>query len=116
MVHCTIQDWSKYVADILRGMAGKPAILPAEAYKKLSTPPFDGDYALGWIVTEREWAGGTVLTHSGSNTMNFATVWIAPERDLAVLACTNQGGDAAQAACDAAVTALIKHHAASAGK
>ena len=60
-VHCTIQDWSKYVADFLRGMTGKPALLPAAAYEKLSTPPFGGDYALGWIVTERDWAGGTVL-------------------------------------------------------
>jgi CubicO group peptidase (beta-lactamase class C family) len=115
-VHCTIQDWSKYVADFLRGMNGKPALLPADAYKKLSAPPFGGDYALGWIVTQREWAGGTALTHSGSNTMNFATVWIAPARDFAVLACTNQGGDVAQAACDAAAAALIQHHAASAGK
>ena len=115
-VHCTIQDWSKYVADFLRGMTGKPALLPTAAYKKLSTPPFGGDYALGWIVTERDWAGGTVLTHGGSNTMNFATVWIAPQRDFAILACTNQGGDAAQAACDAAVGALIEHHTATTGK
>ena len=57
-----------------------------------------------------------MLTHSGSNTMNYATVWIAPERDFAILACTNQGGDAAQAACDAAVVALLAHHTAPAGK
>ena len=115
-VHCTIGDWSKYVADFLRGMTGEPALLPSAAYKKLSTPPFGGEYALGWIVTERDWAGGTVLTHSGSNTWNFATVWIAPRRDFAILVCTNQGGDAARAACDAAVTALIEHHAATAGQ
>src|SRR4029079_7321634 len=78
-VHCTIQDWAKYVADFFRGIIGNPPLLPTDAYKKLSTPPFGGDYALGWIVTQREWAGGTVLTHSGSNTMNYATVWIAPE-------------------------------------
>ena len=46
-VHCTIQDWSKYVADFLRGMTGKPALLPSAAYKKLSTPPFGGEYAVG---------------------------------------------------------------------
>jgi CubicO group peptidase (beta-lactamase class C family) len=115
-VYCTMQDWSKYVADFLRGLTGKPALLPAAAYKKLSTPPFGGEYALGWIVAQREWAGGMVLRHNGSNTMNFATVWIAPERDFAILACTNQGGDAAQAACDAAVTALIQNRAALTGK
>jgi CubicO group peptidase (beta-lactamase class C family) len=115
-VHCTIQDWSKYVGDFLRGIDGKAALLPSAAYQNLSTPPFGGDYALGWIVTEREWAGGTALTHSGSNTMNYATVWIAPQRDFALLACTNQGGDSAQAACDAAVVALLEHHTATAGK
>ena len=47
--------------------------------------------------------------------MNYATVWIAPERDCAILACTNQGGDAAQAACDAAVNSLIQYRAATAG-
>jgi hypothetical protein len=47
--------------------------------------------------------------------MNYATVWIAPKRDFAILACTNQGGAAGQAACDAAVTVLIDHHAATAG-
>jgi CubicO group peptidase (beta-lactamase class C family) len=115
-VHCTIQDWSKYVADFLRGMTGKPALLPAAAYERLSTPPFGGDYALGWIVTERDWAGGAVLAHNGSNTMNYASVWIAPEKDFAILACTNQGGDVAQAACNAAVIALFGHHAATAGQ
>lgn len=115
-VHCTIQDWSKYVADFLRGMEGKSALLQTASYEKLSTPTFGGDYALGWIVTERDWAGGLVLQHSGSNTMNYATVWIAPRRDFAILACTNQGGDVAQAACDAAVVALLQHHTAAAGK
>ena len=42
-------------------MTGKPALLPGDAYKKLSTPPFGGEYALGWIAAQREWAGGLVL-------------------------------------------------------
>ena len=115
-VHCTIQDWSKYVADFLRGLNGKPALLPNAAYTKLSTPPFGGQYALGWIVAQRDWAGGLVLNHNGSNTMNYASVWIAPKRDFAILACTNQGGEVGQAACDAAVTAVIDYHATRAGK
>ena len=106
-VHCTIQDWAKFVADYLRGRRGEPSLLKSATYEKLSTPPFGGEYALGWIVTQRDWGGGVVLTHSGSNTMNFATAWVAPERDFAVLVCVNQGGDQAAAACDAAASALI---------
>ncbi len=109
-VHCTIQDWSKYVADVLRGMTGKPALLPNDLYQKLTAAPYGGDYALGWVTTTRDWAGGPALRHNGSNTMNYATVWIAPQRDFAVLTCANQGGDTAQFACDAAASALIKFH------
>jgi hypothetical protein len=40
--------------------------------------------------------------------MNFCTLWVAPLRDLAVLAVTNQGGDEAQTAADEAVAAMIR--------
>ena len=46
------------------------------------------------------------MTHTGSNTMNTAVVWMAPGVDKAVLVCCNQGE--ADAACDDAAVALIK--------
>jgi CubicO group peptidase (beta-lactamase class C family) len=108
-VHCTIQDWAKFVQDQLRGARGEGGtLLKPESYIKLHTPPSGGDYALGWAVTERGWGGGTVLHHSGDNTMNHANVWIAPNRDFALLACANQGGDEAFKATDAAVGAMIQ--------
>lgn len=109
-VHCSIQDWAKFVADHLRGTRGEPALLNTETYKILNTPPFDGNYSLGWLVTEREWGGGTVLNHAGDNTMNRANLWIAPERNFAVLVCINQGGDVAGKASDEAAGELIKLH------
>jgi CubicO group peptidase (beta-lactamase class C family) len=72
--------------------------------------PFGGQYALGWGTTRRDWGGGTVLTHTGSNTMNTAVVWMAPRRDFAVLVATNQAGDGADEAVDAAASALITAH------
>jgi CubicO group peptidase (beta-lactamase class C family) len=108
-VNCTLTEWSKFIADQLRGDRGEPALLKYATYKRLHTPPFvDQDYARGWLVAKRPWGGGTVYTHSGSNTMNYAVVWIAPQRDFAVLIVTNQGGDAAAKGCDVAVIALIK--------
>jgi dienelactone hydrolase len=62
---------------------------------------------MGWIVTERPWAGGQVLVHNGSNTMWFAFAWIAPKKNVAYLAVANQGMPAGQAACDAAISALV---------
>ena len=44
------------------------------------------------------WGGGRVFTHSGSNNQNFAVVWMAPLKNFAVLAATNQGGDTAATA------------------
>jgi CubicO group peptidase (beta-lactamase class C family) len=107
-IHCTIQDWAKFIQDQLRGELGKPALLKPETYKKLHTPPFDGDYALGWMCAERPWGGGKVLNHAGDNTMNFANVWVAPLKDFAVLTCVNQSG--AFEATDEATGALIKLH------
>jgi len=71
------------------------------------------DYALGRNVGTRNWAGsaggsGPVLFHQGSNGYWWAAVWLAPERDLALFAATNAGGDPAFAAADEAVVALIR--------
>ncbi len=109
-VHCTLGDWAKFAADQLKGARGEKALLEPETYKTLQTPPFGGEYALGWLAVDREWGGGKVLNHNGSNTMNFATVWIAPARDFAVLVVTNQGGPAAARACDEAAGKMIASH------
>ena len=109
-VHCTLADWSKFIADILRGTRREKALLNPAIYEMLQTPPFDGNYALGWIVLERDWGGGQVLTHTGSNTMNLAVTWVAPLKDFAVLIVTNQGPPVAPKACDEAASALIKDH------
>lgn len=106
-VHCKLADWAKFVADQLRGARGESGLLKPETYRVLHTPPFGGDYALGWIVVDREWGGGMVLSHAGSNLMNYAVVWMAPLKDFAVLIVTNQGGQAAATACDEASAALI---------
>lgn len=57
-------------------------------------------------MAPRGWAKGNAYTHTGSNTMNVAVAWLAPERDVAFLVCCNNG-TAAQP-CDQAVGALIK--------
>jgi len=107
-VHGSIQDWAKFITDQLRGARGEPALLKPDSYSMLHKPPFGGDYALGWLVTSRDWGGGTVLTHAGCNTMNYSNTWIAPQRDFAVLACVNHGGDAGFKATDDAIAALIR--------
>ena len=106
-IHCSIQDWGKFVQDQLCGARGERALLKPESYQTLQTPPFGGDYALGWIVVQRSWAGGKALNHGGDNTMNFANVWIAPQQNFGILVCVNQSGDTAHKAADRAVGAVI---------
>lgn len=106
-VHSPLQEWALFVADQLRGAQGRDGLLKAETYRTLHTPVAGGESAFGWMAVERPWGGGTVLTHSGCNTMNFSVVWMAPKRDFAVLVCCNQGDDTAAKACDEVAAALI---------
>jgi hypothetical protein len=46
---------------------------------------------MGWLIVDRDWAGGRTLTHAGSNGLNYAVAWLAPMRSFAVIAMTNQG-------------------------
>ncbi|MEE8104200.1 MAG: serine hydrolase domain-containing protein [Planctomycetota bacterium] len=117
-VHCTLEDWARYVRLHLRGAKGratpeKTPLLAPKTIQILHKAPDagGGHYAFGWSRPERSWAGGQVLTHSGSNTMWYCVVWAAPERGFAVLATCNQGGNNAAMACDAVAATLIRYHA-----
>lgn len=99
-VHCSMADWAKYVQSVLAAMRGEASLLPASCVEQLKQPAFGGDYALGWGLHDRAWGGGKVLSHSGSNTMNYAVVWVAPQRNFAVLVATNRAGDGAAEGLD----------------
>ncbi len=109
-VHCSIKDWAKFIRTHLNGARGEASLLKLkpETFQVLHTPAFGGNYAPGWEVTERDWGGGRVLTHQGTNGMNFAVVWMAPKRYFAVLVTSNQGKGEVSKACDEAVGTLIK--------
>ena len=110
-VHCTVGDFAKYVAWQLGGARGQASLLKPETFTRLHTPfVADGTYACGWGVRNRSWGDGTVLTHSGSNTMFFAVMWLAPQKDFAVVVCTNLGGDGAERGVDRTAAALIRAH------
>lgn len=104
IVHCSIEDWAKFIAANLP--SAKTKLVKAETLTKLHAPaPGEPKYAMGWIVADNQpWAGGPALTHAGSNTMWYAVAWIAPAKDFAVLVACNQ---ADAAACNDAAIALI---------
>jgi len=107
-LHMPLGEWAKFISFHLGAKA--PAALEGAArelpklHARAKDAPFE---ALGWMTGTRPW-GGAVLTHAGSNTMWFSVAWLSPEKGFAVLAATNQGGDAAAKACDEACAAMIR--------
>jgi CubicO group peptidase (beta-lactamase class C family) len=110
-VHCTLGDWGKFVADQLRGARGEPALLKPESYRKLHSAPFADEFYTvgGWSGKPKDArAGGLVLAHDGTNTMNYATAWLAPGRDFAVLVAANQGPPAGEKGCHEARREILQ--------
>jgi CubicO group peptidase (beta-lactamase class C family) len=108
-VHCSLEDLARYtIFHMQRGPTG--GLLKPETLEILHTPPAGGDYACGWSVVPRGWAGGKALTHNGSNSMWYVVMWLAPEKNFSVVVGTNIGMDNTQAAkgCDEAAAAMIK--------
>jgi CubicO group peptidase (beta-lactamase class C family) len=110
-VHCSMGDLAKYAAFHMAGERGKSELLKAESFKKLHTAVADNDdYALGWRVLKRPWANGRALTHNGSNTMFYVVVWMAPDKNCAVIVASNVGVDEAFGGCDEVAGKLIDQY------
>ena len=110
-VHCALADWGKFLNLHLAAARGEATSLVSQAtMQTLQTPPPGGDYACGWIIANRAWAGGNALTHSGSNTYWFATAWLAPAKNTVFAVVTNRGDDVASTAVDSAFGPLIQKY------
>jgi CubicO group peptidase (beta-lactamase class C family) len=110
-VHCSLEDWGKYLAMVVAGARGEKTLVSAETMKRLLTPPPGGDYTAGWIVTRRSWAAGTTLHHGGSNRMWQVVTWLAPAKGLGFAAVTNCAGDSVPKALDDAILPLLHRYA-----
>lgn len=104
-VHCSLDDLARFVMFHLHTATN--GLLKPETLARLHTPTAGGDYACGWVVLKRGWASGTALMHNGSNTMWYVVMWLAPEKNFAVIAATNIAGPDAEQGCDEACVAMI---------
>ena len=115
-VHASLADWAKYARLHLAGARGDVKLgeltLSREAFARLHAglPGPGQPYGYGWVVRETGWAGGDgkALWHNGSNTMWYCELWLGLERGVALLAATNQAGNAPTRAVDSAVKLLIE--------
>lgn len=110
-VHASMQDWVKYLRIHLMTDPSKECDLPltAATLMELHQPQQGTEYAGGWVCGERDWAGGRILTHNGSNTHWYCVVFLAVEQQRGVIAASNIGTSAIQA-CDEALQWMIRHH------
>ncbi len=107
-VHLSLADWAKFAAAHASGAAGRPTpFLKPESWSILHDDFYQQDYALGWATGQRPWAGGSILTHGGSNGLWFAVIWIAPGRNAAFMAVTNAANEHAAPACDEAIVEAL---------
>jgi CubicO group peptidase (beta-lactamase class C family) len=102
-VHCSVIDFAKYTT--IYSMNGK-GFLDKKTFDEILRPRLN-NYALGWGTTTRHW-GGNVITHTGSNNMNYAVMWISPDKNFSVVAMTNIAGKNATKATDEICGELIK--------
>jgi CubicO group peptidase (beta-lactamase class C family) len=107
-VHCSIADLARFASWHARGPLRDVKLMSDATFQKLHVPPTGQAYAMGWGVSQRDWAGGTTWSHNGSNTMWFAVMWVAPEKQAAYVAATNVAGDTGDKVCDDAVAMLIQ--------
>tara|TARA_R110000868_G_scaffold120773_7_gene320672 strand:- start:6686 stop:7804 length:1119 start_codon:yes stop_codon:yes gene_type:complete len=85
-VHISLTDLARYMAAHMAGERGEEtAFLSNESWHTLHTPPFGGNYALGWGLDDG------VLAHAGSNTMWLVQIVMDPSRDLGVVIAFNDG-------------------------
>jgi len=102
-IHCSLKDWAKFAA---LQLPDHKNLLQQDLLNKLVTPV--GEYAGGWLVTNRPWAKGIVYTHSGSNTMWYATIWVAPKINRIFIAATNSRDVDSPSLCDVMIAKLIE--------
>ncbi len=88
--HMSLQDLGTFGQVVLEGHLGRSEFLSAETWQKLHTPVLD-EYAHGLGVMQREWAGGTLIWHNGTNTMWYALLLVFPEKEIVMAFTSNDG-------------------------
>lgn len=81
-VHMSMADLTTYLA----AHRDRTALLKPETWTMLHTPPFGGDYAMGWVVRR-----GGALWHNGTNTLWYAEVLVDAAGGKVAAAAANDG-------------------------
>ncbi len=117
-VHASLTDWAKYLRTHMEhrhpdrqpsGFVPSIQLLRPETLRSLHSPREHENYTGGWVREAREWAGGDVLFHNGSNTYWYCVVFLSLEQDRAFFAASNVGLSASTG-CDEVLQWFIRHN------
>jgi len=81
-VHMSLRDLIAYLA----AHRDRSALLAPETWRTLHTPPFGGNYAMGWMVRPNG-----ALWHNGANGLWYAMATFHPDQGFAAAAVVNDG-------------------------
>ena len=123
--HMSVLDFAKWAGWNAAGGKRGPALVKPETLDrihrahistgKIPNPrpgtPQEGEYAMGWGLVKFDWTRTPVLTHNGSNSMNFAKILVDRDKDLGVVVMTNFPEKQAEAAASEAQETLYKRFA-----
>jgi len=127
-VHCSVQDWAKFVAMHLDTDCQRHDLLSADTLKRLHQPfkpsaaqPQEKDriadlrgllnmsYAAGWVIGRDEADPKRItLEHNGSNTFWYCSVIATPDTGTAVLIVCNSPLDASMTLVDGLQSRIAK--------
>lgn len=123
LAHMSIKDFATWAGWIAGGGKRGPALVTPATLKILETPavtmeiknpkpgtPKSGAYAFGWGLSKFDWTEKPILTHNGSNGLNFASIAVDPDQDLAVVVTSNIGGPKVDEASMEVIKALYKEY------
>jgi len=105
-VHCSLADYGKFLNMLA---TGTPAIVTPETMQHLTTSRTAGPmgYAGGWMVVAK--GSETMLLHSGSNTMWYATAFVIPSKKLAFVIATNKGDEKIEESLETLLKRYLKN-------
>jgi CubicO group peptidase (beta-lactamase class C family) len=104
-VHMTMADWSKFVLLFAKDQGPEKLDIKPEVWSSLLETKNTGNYAGGWVLLEREWATGRVLSHSGSNTTWYCVTFVPVGKDYCLMAARNSFFSGSIKGCDQAIQA-----------
>ncbi len=114
-LHASVEEWARFAA--LHLGAAPPADATHAWFSRdelaaLHRPAPGAADACGFAVTTRPWASGPVLAHHGSSKGWHCLLALSPADRSGFLVACNQGGPAAQQACEETVERLAQRRGA----